>query len=207
MKDRIGIGEGGSPAQLKAARRRMLKSGALVALLAVATTLAGQIFFQDVADYKRIKGHLSWVVDTNHDGRFDEADTVRGERKNLIINTGESFLVDAWQNLVELEIMRYHGAGVGTVAAAEADTGLGSELTTQLNPDSTRATGTLAENATNIFESVGTLTVDAAVAVTEWGLFSQSATGGGVLFSRVVFSAINLASGDSIQFTWRLTVE
>lgn len=126
---------------------------------------------------------------------------------NLIVNAGEAFLVDAWQNSVELEIMKYHGVGTGAVAAAETDTALGTESTTILNPDSTRATGSLTEASASVFRSVGTNTFDGAGAITEWGLFSQAATGGGTLFSRVVFSAINVASADSIQTTWDLQVE
>jgi hypothetical protein len=127
---------------------------------------------------------------------------------NLIVDAGENFLVDAWQNLVELENMKFHGIGTGAVAAAEANTALGTELTTQYNPDNTRATGSLTEGASpNIFRTVGTNTVDATAAVTEWGLLSQAATGGGVLFSRVVFASISLASGDSLQTTWDLTCE
>lgn len=132
----------------------------------------------------------------------------RGPLKNLIVNTGENFLVDAWQNIVELEIMKYHGIGTSSTSAGETDTGCITELTTQYNPDSTRATGSLTEGAsTNIFRTVGTNTVDATVAITEWCLMSQAATGGGVMWSRVVFSAVNLSSGDSLQTTYDLTVE
>lgn len=126
---------------------------------------------------------------------------------NLIVNAGEAFLVDAWQNSVELEIMKYHGVGTGTNAAAEGDTALQTESTTALNPDSTRATGSLTEASASVFRTVGTVTFDASAAITEWGLHSQAATGGGTLWSRVVFSAINVTSGDSIQFTYDLTVE
>jgi hypothetical protein len=42
--------------------------------------------------------------------------------------------------------------------------------------------------------------------VTEHGIFSQAATGGGTLWDRSVFSAINVVSGDSIQFTYTCTV-
>jgi hypothetical protein len=42
--------------------------------------------------------------------------------------------------------------------------------------------------------------------VTEWGLLSQAATGGGSLFDRQVFSALNLANGDSLQTTYDLTI-
>ena len=115
-------------------------------------------------------------------------------------------IVDAWQNTVELENMKYHGVGTGATAAAVGDTALQTESTTALNPDNTRATGSLTEGATaNIFKSVGTVTFDASAAITEWGLLSQAATGGGTLFDRFVFSAINVVSGDSIQFTFQCT--
>lgn len=126
---------------------------------------------------------------------------------NLIVNAGEAFLVDAWQNLVELEIMKFHGVGTGAVAAAETDTALGAESTTILNPDSTRATGSLTEASASVFRSVGTNTFDGAGAITEWGLFSLAGTGTGTMWSRVVFAAINVASADSIQTTYDLTVE
>lgn len=209
MKERSGVGEGASPEQLKKQKARVIKSGLLVATLVAALVQAGNIFFVEVHEYKQMKGHLTIVVDTNHDGRFDEQDPERREVHNLIVNTGENWLVDGWQNLVEPETMIYHGVGTGSVAAAEGDTGLGTELTTQLNPDSVRASCTVVgEGASpNIRRCQATVTVDATVALTEWGLFNQAATGGGTLFSRVVFAALNLAPGDSGQFTWDMTVE
>lgn len=127
--------------------------------------------------------------------------------RKKVTTAGVNYLVDAWQNTVELETMKYHGCGTGTTAESNADTALVTESTTILNPDSTRATGTLAEGASaNIFSSVGTLTFDGPGAITEHGLFSQAATGGGTLWDRSVFSAVNVASGDSIQFTYQLTV-
>jgi hypothetical protein len=126
--------------------------------------------------------------------------------RRVVTDNGVGFIVDAWQNSVELEIMKYHGCGTGTTAEAAGDTGLVTESTTALNPDSTRATGTLAEGASaNIFQTVGTLTFDNTAAVTEHGLFSQSGTGSGVLFDRSVFTAVNVVSGDSIQFTYSVT--
>lgn len=126
---------------------------------------------------------------------------------HTITDVGENFIVDAWQNSVELEIMKYHGIGTGTTASADTDTALQTELTTQYQTDNTRATGTTAEgNQTNEFSTVATNTVDATVAITEWGLLSQAAVGGGVLFDRQVFSVINLSSGDSLQTTYELDV-
>jgi hypothetical protein len=124
----------------------------------------------------------------------------------VVTNTGVGFIVDAFQNLVELENMKYHGIGTGAVAEAVGDTALGTELTTVYNPDNTRATGSTTEQAANIYRTVGTNTVDGSAAVTEHGILSQAATGGGVLLDRSVFSAINLATGDSLQTTYDLTL-
>lgn len=125
----------------------------------------------------------------------------------VITDTGVAFIVDAWQNLVELENMRFHGTGSGGTAESQAQTALVTEFTSQLNPDNTRATGDLAEGATgNIFKTTGVNTYDATVAVTEHGLFSQAATGGGVMFDRSLFSAVNLASGDSLSTAYSCTL-
>ena len=123
----------------------------------------------------------------------------------VVTTAGVGYIVDAFQNLVEPENMKFHGIGTGTTAESSAQTALVTELTTQYNPDSTRATGTLTESASNIFETVGTNTVDAAVAITEHGVFSQAAVAGGVMIDRSVFAAINLSSGDGLQSTYDLT--
>lgn len=130
------------------------------------------------------------------DGRMIDYGVVS---RRVVTSAGVGFIVDAWQNLVELENMKYHGCGTGTGSESSSDTALGTESTTALNPDSTRATGTQTEPAANQVTSTGTLTFDASAAVTEHGLFSQAATGGGTLFDRSVFSAINVVSGDSIK--------
>lgn len=125
----------------------------------------------------------------------------------VITDAGVGFLVDDWDaNGQDLTTMNFHGCGTGAVAENVTDTALGTESTTALNPDSTRATGTRSQLATNQYRSVGTLTFDATAAITEHGILSQAATGGGVLWDRSVFAAINVASGDSIQFTYTCTV-
>lgn len=124
----------------------------------------------------------------------------------VITSAGVGFIVDAWQNTAELETMIYHGCGTGTTAEASGDTALVTECTTALNPDSTRATGTQSEPASNQLRSTGTATFDASAAITEHGLFSQAATGGGTLWDRSVFSAVNVVSGDSIQFQYTATL-
>ncbi|OJY47604.1 hypothetical protein [Pseudonocardia sp. 73-21] len=125
----------------------------------------------------------------------------------VVTTAGVNFLVDAMQGIVEPEVLKYHGIGTGATAEATGDTALVTESTTALNPDSTRATGSLTEGGTaNVFRTVGTNTVDASVACTEHGIFSQAATGGGTLLDRSVFSVVNLASGDSLQSTYDFTI-
>lgn len=123
----------------------------------------------------------------------------------VVTTAGVGFLTDALQNLVEPEILDFHGIGTGTLAEAVGDTALQTELTTQYNPDNTRATGTPSEPSGNVYRTVGTNTVDAAVAITEHGIFTQAATGGGTLLDRSVFSVINLANGDGLQSTYDFT--
>jgi hypothetical protein len=135
-------------------------------------------------------------------GRREELGLL-GVRK--VTDNGAQFICDAWRGTKTIGNMKYHGLGTGTNAEAQADTALQTELTTQYNPDNTRATGTLAGSA-NVFTSVATNTVDATAAVTEHGLFDQAATGGGVLFDRTVFSVVNLASADSLQTTYSWTL-
>lgn len=124
----------------------------------------------------------------------------------VVTTAGVNFIVDAFQNLTEVENFKFHGIGTGTTAEAVGDTALVTEITTGLNPDNTRATGTQTENAANIYETVATNEVDAAVAVTEHGIFTQAATGGGTLLDRSKFDAVNLAIGDRIETTYRFTV-
>ncbi len=124
----------------------------------------------------------------------------------VVTDAGVGFIVDAFQNLTELENMKYHGFGTGSTAEAAGQTALVTELTTQYNPDSTRPTGSTTEAAANIYRTVATLSPDSGgtIAVTEHGVFS--ATSAGVMLDRSVFSAVNLVAGsDSLQVTYDLT--
>lgn len=125
----------------------------------------------------------------------------------VVTDAGVAMIVDDLDNnAADISTLNYHGCGTGTTAEAAGDTALITESTTILNPDSTRATGTRSQPAANQFRSVGTVTFDGSGAITEHGLFSESWANNGTLLDRSVFSAINVASGDSIQFTYTLTL-
>jgi hypothetical protein len=93
---------------------------------------------------------------------------------------------------------KYHDGGVGTTAENAADTAM------ETTDGESRATGTQTESAANAYRSVGTISYTSTKAVTEHGLFND--TTAGTLMDRTVFSAINVVSGDSIQFTYTLTL-
>jgi hypothetical protein len=108
-----------------------------------------------------------------------------------------------------LTAYKYHDSGTGTSAAAQTDT----TLQTQAGP-TTRATGTNTQTQSAsgtgsttpaIVQSVGTISYTSSLAITEWGLFNQAAQGGH-MFDHRVFAAINVVSGDSIQFTYSVSI-
>lgn len=96
---------------------------------------------------------------------------------------------------------KYHDCGTGATAENNSDSALGTPY------GGARATGTQVEGGTadaRTYQSVGTISFSGTFAITEHGLFNASSSG--TLMDRSVFSAINVLSGDSIQFTYTLTV-
>jgi hypothetical protein len=129
------------------------------------------------------------------DGRF-------GSEGGLVVTGGANYLATDFSSggaSPRISAMNFHDSGIGTVAATSTDSGLG----TQAGP-ATRATGTQSNPATNSYRSVGTIAYTGTLAITEWGLFSASTSG--TMWDRRVFSAINVVNGDSIQFTYTLTI-
>lgn len=148
-------------------------------------------------------GHL-WLAKIHLDGDVEDFGLVSCR---VVTDTGVQFIVDAFQNLVELENMKYHGVGTGTTAENATQTALVTELTTQYSSSNTRPTGSLGEKSgdAKTYETAATVTVSASVALTEHGIFSVPTSGSGVMLDRSVFSAVNLASGESLQATYQLT--
>ena len=93
---------------------------------------------------------------------------------------------------------KYHDSGVGTTDPNIADTDI------ETTDGESRATGTQTESAHNVYVSVGTISYTTTKAITEHGLFSQAT--GTTLMDRSEFAAINVVSGNSIQYTYSLTL-
>lgn len=111
-----------------------------------------------------------------------------------------NFMVDQLQTETsEWGDFKFHDSGVGTTAENVTDTDI------ETTDGESRATGTQTEGASaNIYRSVGTISYTTTKAITEHGLFSQLT--GTTLMDRTVFTAVNVVNGDSIQFTYELTV-
>lgn len=214
---------GASPEELRASRNRIILwggvSGAALAVFIYA------FFFglvSAVKQYKQIKEKLC-VVQMKADGSWTDHGCAEKVTKKtdvgwlpaisaahaLIHNAGETALRDCFiaTSCTPVQNFKFHGIGTSGAAAAETDTGCTTELTTQYNPDNTRATGSQTNNGANIYRTVGTNTVDATAAVQEWCLQSAGTGAGTPGWSRITFSTINLAASDSLQTTYDLTIE
>ena len=126
--------------------------------------------------------------------------------RKVITDAGVAAVVNAFRNTFELELFNFHALGTGSTAEAAAQTALVTELTTQYSTDNTRPTGTQTAPSANQYQSVATITVDAAVNITEHALMSQAAVPGGTMWDRSVFASLALSSGDSIIATYIATV-
>ncbi|GAH49389.1 unnamed protein product, partial [marine sediment metagenome] len=122
---------------------------------------------------------------------------------NCVTDAGVAYLVDSFQDSSSgtgdpMDLFYWHGYGTSSGAETTGDTALTTEI-------GTRSSGTQIEGATaNIYRTVATRTATGTHAIKEHGLFSSSDSD--TLWDRSVFDVINVSSGDSIEFTYELTV-
>lgn len=119
----------------------------------------------------------------------------------LVTTAGVVYLAaDMAGGASDINAMNWHGTGIGTTAAAIGDTALQNTTGAPARVSGTQST----PGATNVYRSQATVSYTSTLAITEWGLFSANAAG--TLWDRKVFTAINVVNGDSIQFTYDLTI-
>ncbi len=134
------------------------------------------------------------------EGRFREVKKDRRKVINKVVTDAfVNFVVDQLQTETSaFGDFKYHEMGLGTQVENANETAL--QTTTGI----ARATGTQIEGATaEIYKSVGAITADATEAITEHGLFNASS--GVTMMDRTKFSAINVVSGNQIEFTFQIT--
>ena len=120
---------------------------------------------------------------------------------NLIVNTGLEYLATRAIGTGDT-VMTHIAVGSGAVAAAAANTTLGTELG-RVALDSTTLVTTTATNDSAQFVA----TVGAGVgtgAVTEAGIFNAATNG--TMLARSVFGVINKAADDILTITWKVAI-
>ena len=116
----------------------------------------------------------------------------------LLVNTGKA-IVTNYLNGGAATQPKYvaWGTGAGTTGATD---------TTLFTETGSRVTGTTSQVTTSTsndtLQVVGTQTAGGTLAITNAGLFDASTSGN--LFAKGDFSTINLNTGDSIQFTFKV---
>lgn len=117
----------------------------------------------------------------------------------VVTDLGVKFIVDNLRAASStISNMKYHASGIGVMAETAAQTTLGTEV-------ATRSLGTQVVGATaNVYRTAATITYAAPLTITEHGLFDANAAG--IMMDRSVFSPIVVIAGDSIDFTYELTL-
>lgn len=119
--------------------------------------------------------------------------------RRVVTDAFVAFVVDQLQTETSVfGDFKFHDSGVGVTAEAAGNTAI------ETTDGEARATGTQTESAANAYRSVGTIAYTTTKAITEHGLFNDATAG--TLMDRSVFAAINVINGDSVQFTYTLTL-
>jgi hypothetical protein len=113
----------------------------------------------------------------------------------IVVNTGKSIITN--RILGSGTEPKFVAMGTGGTAEAITQTALVTEVETRTSGTSSQQTTTTTGDT---YRVIGTVTATTTRAITESGLFDASSAGN--MFTRALFTVINLANGDSIAFTW-----
>ncbi len=175
-------------------KSRLANAMGLGGFIHIGTRLEARHFIQDEGGK-----HLRLREDGTM-GRFREEKKDRRLVINRVVTDAfVDFVVDQLQTETSaFGDFKYHEMGLGTQAENANETAL------QTSTGIARATGTQTEGASsNIYKSVGTITADTTENITEHGLFNASS--GVTMMDRTKFTAINVVSGNQIEFTFQIT--
>jgi hypothetical protein len=116
----------------------------------------------------------------------------------LLVNTGKA-IVTNYLNGGAATQPKYIAWGTGAGTTAATDTTLFTETGTRVSGTTSQVTTSVTNDTLQV---VGTQTAGGTLAITNAGLLDASTSGN--LFAKGDFSTINLNSGDSIQFTFKV---
>jgi hypothetical protein len=150
-------------------------------------------------------GMKGWIKIDHFDKKGILIESV--ETPNTVVNVGFTEVAGLFCSDVagSYTAFDYIGVGTGVSAATYTNTTLGTEI---IDSGLARAasTGTLTtENVANdTAQFVHQFSITDTQAVTESAVFNDSSAG--KMLCRQTFSAINVADGDTLQITWKVTV-
>jgi len=171
--------------------RNRLRPAYWLGWLAVRVAIA----FSRLTGIPTLTSSLSIAV-RRHNGDWENLGVV-GHR--MVTTAFAEFMVDQLQTETSVwGDFKFHDSGTGVTAEASADVALVTKV------ESGRSTGTQTESTSTAYRSVGTIAYTGTRAITEHGLFSAASSV--TLLDRTLFSAVNVVNGDSIEFTYTLTV-
>lgn len=123
---------------------------------------------------------------------------------NKIVNTGLALAAGLLNGSGSPTVPVYIAVGTGTNAVAATDTTLQTETSTSGLGRATSTVSLVTVNVTNdTSQWLKSFSVTGTVAVTESGVLNAASVG--TLLCRQTFSAVNVANGDTLQVTWKIT--
>lgn len=134
------------------------------------------------------------------------------ELKNIVTATGKAAVAGLVNNADSQNAFTVLALGTGTATAVTTDTAIGTELVAN---GFLRAAATLSrvtsDDANDTAQLVHEWTSASAdtVAVTECGAFNATAVpdSGGVMLGRQVFAAVNMATADKLEVTYKFDID
>lgn len=144
----------------------------------------------------------------------DKNGKVLGKRevKNVVTATGKAAVAGLINNADTQSAFTVLALGTGSAGAVTTDTALGTELTANgfLRAAATlsRVTSDDADDTAQLVHEWTSASAD-TVAVTECGAFNATAVpdSGGIILGRQVFAAVNMASADKLEVTYKFDVD
>lgn len=121
--------------------------------------------------------------------------------RRVVTTAGVNYMRDDFNAATggaDISLFNWHASGTGAVAESIADTALGTDSGVA------RVAGTQSAPASKQYRTTATMTYASTLAITEHGVFSALTVG--TLWDRTVFAAVNVVSGESITFTYTLTI-
>ena len=161
--------------------------------------LAAVGFKRGIMGQSTILAHTCLSIRVRDNENAEWGAPIRVVKDKVVSTAFVNFIVAQLQTETsEFGDFKYHQCGLGTTNEDVGDTGI--ETNTGIAP----ATGTQTTSGSpNVYRSVATMTMDDTEAITEHVLMSQS--GAGTLMDRTEFAAINVVSGNQIEFTFDIT--